>query len=414
MTQGSAHMLNDLDISRIKKDFPALEGIHFLDSAASAQKPRQVIDAMTGVMTGHYANVHRGVYKYSQTTTEMFEAARKKIADFLGAKSENEIVLTRGTTEAINLVVATWGASNLSKGDVVILTELEHHANIVPWTMLAEKIGFEIKVVPIIADGSLDLDVYDSLLDDRVKLVGLIHMSNALGVINPVKEMTAKAKAVGATVLIDGTQAAVHLPINVQDIGADFFAFTGHKIYGPTGAGGLWAREELLNAMPPYHGGGEMINTVTFDGCTYKDAPARFEAGTPAIVEVIGLGAAIDYVSQFDSDAIMAHEAALVEAATDALQEVEGLTIYGTAPNKASVVSFTIDGIHPHDIGTVFDQMNVAVRAGHHCCQPLMKALGVPATVRASFGLYNTMDDVKALIAAVDKTVSLFGGTALK
>lgn len=402
-------VMSELDLKRIRSAFPSLENVHFLDSAASAQKPLSVIKAMDDVMRTHYANVHRGVYSFSQTTTEKFEEARRKVAGFLNAYSDNEVVFTRNTTEAINLFAHSWGGYNLAPGDEVILTELEHHANIIPWTLLRDHIGFTIKVVPILPDGSLDMQAYDVLLNDKVKLVSLIHMSNALGTINPVKDMTAKAKAVGATVLIDASQSAVHMNVDVQDIGCDALVFTGHKVYGPTGIGVLWAREDLLNAMPPYQGGGEMIESVSFDEVTFKKAPARFEAGTPAIVEAIGLGAAVDFMSSYDMAQVQAHEAELLSAATAELSEIDGLTIHGTAKNKASVLSFTMDGVHPHDIGTIFDQMNVHVRAGHHCCQPLMKALGVPATVRASFAMYNTMGDVDALVKAVHKVKSIFG-----
>ena len=410
MTQ-SVPSLNDLDMKRIQSDFPGIQDIHFLDTAASAQKPLAVIQAMENVHTQHYANVHRGIYSHSQKTTEMFEAARRKVAGFLNAPSDNEIVFTRNTTEAINLVAATWGRENLGQGDVVILTELEHHANIVPWTLLRDQKGFTIKVAPILPDGSLDQSAYAQFLNEgNVKLVSLIHMSNALGVINSVAEMTAQAKAARATVLIDASQSAVHMPVDAQSIGCDFLVFTGHKVYGPTGIGVLWGKEDILNAMPPYQGGGEMIEKVSFEAVTFKSAPARFEAGTPAIVEAIGLGAAIDYLAQFDIEAVQAHEKQLLDTATQALSAIDGVTIYGTTENKASVLSFNIGDIHPHDVGTVFDQMNVAVRAGHHCCQPLMKALGVSATVRASFGLYNTMDDVDALVKAVHKVKSIFGG----
>lgn len=408
-------MHQKFDAARVRDDFPALQKdvngkpVVFLDTAASAQKPYEVINAMADVMHDHYANVHRGVYQFSQQTTQVYEDARRKIAGFLNAGSENEIIFTRNTTEAINLVAQSWGRQHLKAGDEVILTMLEHHANIVPWHMLRAEIGFTIKVVPIDDDGSLNLEAYRKLLSDKTKLVSMTGMSNAIGTVVPVQQMTALAKEVGATVMIDASQSVVHGRTDVREIGCDFLAFTGHKLYGPTGIGVLYGREDLLNSMPPYQGGGEMIETVSFDDVTYKAAPARFEAGTPAIIEAIGLGAAIDYIGQFDKLDIQAHEQALLERASRALENIVGVQIHGRAPDKASILSFTLAGIHPHDIGTIFDQMGVAVRAGHHCAQPLMKTLGVPATVRASFAIYNTEEDVDKLIEAVHKVKAIFG-----
>jgi|AntRauTorcE11897_2_1112592.scaffolds.fasta_scaffold01918_7 cysteine desulfurase/selenocysteine lyase len=411
------HMMRHqkFDAARIRDDFPALQKdvngklVTFLDSAASAQKPYQVIEAMSDVMHDHYANVHRGVYEFSQQTTLKFEDARRKVAGFLNAASEDEIIFTRNTTEAINLFAQSWGRQNLTADDEIILTTLEHHANIVPWHMLRAEIGFTIKIAPIHEDGAINMSAYRELLTEKTKLVSMIGMSNAIGTVLPVQQMTALAKQAGATVMIDATQSVVHMDVDVREIGCDFLAFTGHKLYGPTGIGVLYGRAELLEAMPPYQGGGEMIETVSFDEVTYKSAPARFEAGTPAIVEVIGLGAAIDYIQQFDKTDIQAHEKSLLDMATRGIEHIEGVHIHGTTADKASILSFTMEGIHPHDIGTIFDQMGIAVRAGHHCAQPLMKVLNVPATVRASFAIYNTEQDVERLIEAIHKVKAIFG-----
>ena len=408
-----AEQANVFDASAIKADFPALAQIVnkrpvcYLDSANSAQKPQAVINAMSAVMEQHYANVHRAVYSFGAQTTVAFERARKKVAQYLNAKSEREIVFTRNATEAINLVANSYGSS-LTAGDEIIVSELEHHANIVPWYMLAQRVGVVLRVVPITADGGFDMAAYQALLSDKTKLVALTHMSNALGTVLPVAEITALAHAKGAKVLLDGSQAAVHCAVDVQMIGCDFYVLTGHKMYGPTGIGVLYGKKEWLDAMPPYQGGGEMIDSVAFDNITYKDAPYRFEAGTPPIVEAIGLGAAIDYYSGLDLAAVHAHESALSHAAEERLRALGGVTIYSNAPVRTSIVSFNIDGVHPHDVATIFDQLGVAVRAGHHCAQPLMKALGVAATIRASFALYNTMDDVARLEEAVRKARDLF------
>jgi cysteine desulfurase/selenocysteine lyase len=397
----------------LKRDFPALSrlvngrAVTYLDSASSAQKPQAVINAMSTVMSEHYANVHRGVYTFSAETSLAFENARKKVAQFLNAKTEKEIVFTGNATEAINLVAHCFGQS-LKAGDEIILTELEHHANIVPWYFLKESKGVVLKIVPIKADRSLDMAAFDKLLSAKTKLVAVTHMSNVLGTIVPVAEIVRKAHAIGAKVLVDGSQAAVHLAVDVQAIGADFYVFTGHKLYGPTGIGVLYGRAEALNALPPYQGGGEMIEQVTFDKITFKEAPFRFEAGTPAIVEAIGLGAAIDYLSGLDKAACRAHENKLLAEAEKRLLAIDGITIYSTAPERASIISFMIDKVHPHDVATVFDQMGIAVRTGHHCAQPLMKVLGVTGTVRASFALYSTLEDVERLIEGVQKVKRLF------
>lgn len=404
---------NAFDADAAKAAFPALSrpvgkrSVCYLDSANSAQKPQAVIDAMASVMQNHYANVHRAVYAFGAETTAAFEAARATVARFLNARSAEEIVFTRNATEAINLVADSYGVS-LSAGDEIVLSELEHHANIVPWYLLAEKKGVVLRVVPVMADGGFDMAAYRSLLSDKTKLVALTHMSNALGTILPVAEITALAHARGAKVLLDGSQAAVHCPVDLQAIDCDFYVMTGHKVYGPTGIGVLYGRSACLAAMPPYQGGGEMIDSVAFDLITFKAPPYRFEAGTPPIIEAIGLGAALDYYGSFDLSAVHAHELALSRQAEDRLRALGGVTIYSNAPARTAIVSFTVDGVHPHDAATVFDQLGVAVRAGHHCAQPLMKALGVTATLRASFALYNTMDDVARLEEAVRKARQLF------
>ena len=409
-----AHAMNAIKASAdLKQDFPALSQlvngrvVTYLDSAASAQKPQAVIDAMTNVMTEHYANVHRGVYTFSAQTSTAFENSRKKVAQFLNAKTEKEIVFTRNATEAINLVAHGFGQS-LKAGDEIILTELEHHANIVPWYFLKEQKGVVLKIVPIKPDRSLDMAAFKKLLSAKTKLVAVTQMSNVLGTVVPVSEIVKKAHAVGAKVLVDGSQAVVHFDIDVQAIGCDFYVFTGHKLYGPTGIGVLYGRYDALNALPPYQGGGEMIELVTFDKITFKEPPFRFEAGTPAIIEAIGLGAAIDYLGSIDKAACRAHEKKLLVEAEKRLSAISGVTIYSIAPERASIVSFMIDKVHPHDVATVFDQMGIAVRTGHHCAQPLMKVLGVTGTVRASFALYNTMEDVERLAEGVQKVKKLF------
>lgn len=397
-------------IREIRDDFPALSRmvngrrVCYLDSAASAQKPRAVIDAMTRVMEEHYANVHRGVHAFGSLTSIAFEDARKKVARFLNAATEKEIVFTRNATEAINLVAATWGDKFLKAGDEILLTQLEHHANIVPWHMLKEKKGVVLKSVPILENGALDMAAFDRLLSGKTKLVAVTQMSNALGTVTPAAEIAAKAKAVGAKTLVDGSQGAVHLSADVQKLGCDFYVFTGHKLYGPSGIGVLWGRHDLLAGMPPYQGGGEMIEEVSLDRITFKEPPYRFEAGTPAIVEAIGLGAAIDYFTGLDLSA----EARLLAEAEKRIGAIPGVKILSRAPERAAILSFTIDKAHPHDAATILDQMGICVRAGHHCAQPLMKALGVPATVRASFAAYNTMDDVARLVEGVEKTRKIF------
>lgn len=399
-----------------RSDFPVLKTqmngkpLAFLDSGASAQKPQIVIDTMTDILQGGYSNIHRGLYTISQDLTARFEAARAKIARFIGADSEKEIIFTRNSTEAINLVAQSWGRTFLQEGDEIILTTLEHHANIVPWQMLRDEIGIVIKVVPIDERGVLDLEAFESLLSTRTKFVGAVHISNAIGTINPVNKIIEIAKKFNPEikVLIDGSQSVVHTPVNMISTGADFFCFTGHKLYGPGGVGVLYGQYDVLQSMPPYQGGGDMIDRVTFDKTTYKDAPFRFEAGTPPIAEVIGLGAAVDYIDSIGMEAIAAHEADMLAYALTHLQGVDGLTYYGTGPDKAGIISFTMDGVHPSDIGMILDQCGVAVRAGHHCCMPLMQRFSIDGTVRASLGLYTSAADIDALVGGLHKVKELF------
>ena len=401
------------DVAALRADFPIFDQMRngkpvaFLDSAASAQKPRAVIDAMSAMMETHYANIHRGLYAWGAESSAAYEQARRTTARFLNAASDNEIVFTRNATEAINLVASSWGGTNLTAGDEVIVTGLEHHANIVPWMMLKEKKGVVIRVVPVV-DGALDMAAFESLLSDKTKLVAVTHMSNVLGTVTDIRGIVQKAKSAGAVTLVDGSQAAVHFTVDVQDIGCDFYVVTGHKLYGPTGIGALYGRAELLEAMPPYQGGGEMIEQVSFEMVTYREPPLRFEAGTPAIVEAVGLGAALSYLGALDRDAVEAHESALLAMADKEMAGISGVTVYPGGPQRAGLLSFNVDGVHAHDVATIFDQMGVAVRAGHHCAQPLMKILGVPATARASFGLYNTQEDVERLVEGVHKVKKLF------
>jgi len=402
------------DLERIRADFPILKQevygkpLVYLDNGASAQKPRQVIDAMSDVFENYYSNVHRGVHWTSQRSTEAFEAAREKVQVFINAASVNEIVFTRGATESINLVAATWGRKNLKAGDEVVLSHMEHHSNIVPWQLLRDELGIVLKIAPIDKGGNFLLDEYEALLSDKTKLVAVTHVSNALGTVVPVTDVIRLAHEKGALVLLDGCQAVPHAAIDVQALDVDFYVFSGHKLYGPTGIGVLWGREDLLNAMPPYQGGGDMISSVTFEKTTFMKTPHRFEAGTPAIAEAIGLGAAVDYVSGIGLENISAHEQGILQYATEKLLAIEGLTIIGTAREKASIISFSVDGIHPHDIGTFVDRAGVAVRVGHHCAQPVMEFFGVAATARASFGLYNTREEVDALADALEQTKEFF------
>ncbi|MXP26428.1 SufS family cysteine desulfurase [Altererythrobacter indicus] len=395
-----------------KADFPGLltaegKAWHYLDTAATAQKPQIVVDAAAKAMGADYATVHRGVYSRSAEMTLGYEAARRRVAEFIGGQ-EDEITFTRGATEAINLVAYTWGAQELKAGDRILLSRLEHHSNIVPWQILRDQIGFEIDVCPLTVDGQIDLDAAEQMLTPQHKLVALAHVSNVLGSVLDVKRAAGLAHCVGAKLLLDGCQAVPRVPVDVAALDCDFYVFSGHKLYGPTGIGALWAKKPILDAMPPWQGGGSMIDRVTFEKTTYAPAPQRFEAGTPAIVEAIALAVACDYVSGIGLEAIHAHEARLVAATREALRGMNDVTVFGPE-DTAGIVSFALDGVHPHDLGTILDEENVAIRAGHHCAQPLMDHLGVPATARASFGLYSDDDDVAALIRGIDRTRRIFG-----
>lgn len=402
------------DVERIRSDFPILatemrgRPLVYLDSGASAQKPRAVIDAMSDFYSGQYANIHRGVYQLSADATRAFDAVRGKVARFIGAADEREIVFVRNATEAINLVARSWGEENVGEGDEIVLTQMEHHANIVPWQMLASRVGARIRVAEIDDDGVLDVNHLVSLLGPRTKLLAFTHVSNALGTINPVAELVRLARDRGITTLVDGAQAVPHQPVDVDALGADFYAFSGHKVVGPSGAGVLHGRYSLLDAMPPFLGGGDMIASVTFEGTTYAPVPQKFEAGTPDIASVVGFGAAVDYLDAIGMDAIAAYEHELLLYATERLETVPGLRIVGRAKEKAAVLSFVLEDAHPHDIGTCLDGEGVAIRAGHHCAQPLMKRLGVPATARASLAFYNTREDIDRLVDALAKTAELF------
>jgi cysteine desulfurase/selenocysteine lyase len=404
-----------LDVERVRRDFPILERLVngrplvYLDSGASSQRPVAVLRAVEEYETHSHANIHRGVHALSQAATEAFEGARERVRRFINARSTKEIIFTRGTTEAINLVAQSYARPRFKAGDEIIVTALEHHANIVPWQMVCEQTGCTLKVAPINKRGELLFDEYQKLLSPRTKLVAVAHVSNALGSILPVKRIVDAAHAHGAVVLIDGAQAVPHAHVDVRALGCDFYAFSGHKLYGPTGIGVLYGREELLESMPPWQGGGDMILTVSFEKTTYNALPAKFEAGTPNISGAVGLAAAMDYLEGLGIDAVAAHEHRLMELATAELERLPGIEIIGTAANKASIVSFTMEGVHPHDLGTILDHEGVAVRTGHHCAMPLMTFLGVPATVRASFAVYNTEKDVASLVAALQKAREVFG-----
>ena len=392
----------------IRDQFPGLAGNwHYLDTAATAQKPQVVIDAMARAMGEDFATVHRGVYARSANMTLAYEAARRRVATFIGGQ-ENEIVFVRGATEAINLVANSWGDANLEVDDRILLSTLEHHSNIVPWQMLAARAGAHIDVCPLTSDGHIDLDAAEAMLTPAHKLVALAHVSNVFGSVLDAKRAAALAHGVGAKLMLDGCQAVPRLPVDVAELDCDFYVFSGHKLYGPTGIGVLWARAEILEAMPPWQGGGAMIDRVTFEKTTYAPAPTRFEAGTPAIVEAIALHAAIDYVESIGVSAIATHEQALVDALRAALSQTSGITLFGPV-ESAGIVSFVMEGVHPHDIATILDEEGVAIRAGHHCCQPLMDYLGVPATARASFGIYNDKSDVAALMRGLSRVQRIFG-----
>ncbi len=403
------------DVEQVRADFPILrERVHerplvYLDNAATSQKPESVIEAMVHYYRHDNANIHRGVHLLSQRATEAYEAARGKIQAFLHARDAHEIIFVRGATEAINLVAQTYVRQHLGASDEVLITAMEHHSNIVPWQILCLEKGARLRVAPINDRGELDLDEFGSLLNPRTKIISVAHVSNALGTINPVKWIIRMAHAMNIPVLVDGAQAVPHMPIDVEDLDCDYYVFSGHKVYGPTGIGALYGKSALLEDMPPYQGGGDMISSVTFEKTIYNKVPHKFEAGTPDIAGVIGLGAAISYVSELGISAISAHERELLTYATERIGEIQGVQLVGTAREKAGVLSFVMDGIHPHDIGTILDQEGIAVRTGHHCAQPVMDRFGVPATVRASFGLYNSKYEIDALVAGIEKVREILG-----
>jgi cysteine desulfurase/selenocysteine lyase len=402
------------DVERVRTDFPILakpmrgKPLVFLDSAASAQKPQAVIDAVSRTYEQDYANVHRAVYELSDRATALYEGARKKVARYINARSEREVIYVRGTTEAINLVAQSWGRANLKAGDEILITGMEHHSNIVPWQMLRDTLGVKLVVAPIDLNGDLIMDEFRKRLSSRTRLVAFAHVSNALGTVNPVEELVALAHKAGALALVDGAQGIPHFRVDVQALGCDFYAFSGHKLYGPTGTGALWGREELLNAMPPWQGGGDMIRSVTFEKTEYNDLPYKFEAGTPAIADAIGLGAAVDYLEALPWDVVEAHEAEVLAYGAELMRAIPGVKLIGESKRKAGVLSFVIDGIHPHDIGTVLDSEGIAVRTGHHCAQPVMDFFGIPATARASLGLYTNRADMEALARGVHKVKEFF------
>ena len=404
-----------LDVSALRKDFPILEReirgrpLVYLDSAASAQKPRVVLDAIGNFYRNGYANIHRGVYQLSAEATELYEGGRDIVQGFIGADDRREIVFVRNATEAINLVARTWADENLGAGDEVVITALEHHANIVPWQMLGERRGTKLRVAAIDASGDVDLDSFEALLGERTKLVALSHVSNAIGTITPLAKMIRLAKEKGIPVLVDGAQAVPHMSVDVAALGCDFYVFSGHKLFGPSGIGVLYGHLPRLEAMPPFLGGGDMIESVSFSRTTYAAPPRRFEAGTPDIAGVIGLSAAIRYLETVGLDAVASWEQTLLDYATRMLGEIDGLRLIGTARKKAGIVSFVLEGIHAHDVGTALDQAGIAVRVGHHCAQPLMEIFGIPATVRASFSLYNTIAEIDVLGAALRETREIFG-----
>jgi cysteine desulfurase/selenocysteine lyase len=403
-----------LDIETVRADFPILHQevngrtLAYLDNAASAQRPRQVIDAVSHYYSSDHANVHRGVHTLSQRATDAFEGARAKVRRFINAGSDKEIVWTRGTTEAINLVAQSWGRTHLGEGDEVLITWLEHHANIVPWQIVCEQTGARLVVTPMDDTGQIRLDEFERLLGPKTRMVALGHVSNALGTVNPVRDVVAMAKARGVPVLLDGAQAVPHMAVDVQDLDCDFYAFSGHKMFGPTGIGVLYGRESMLAEMPPWQGGGDMILAVSFDGTVYNELPWKFEAGTPNIAGAVGLGAAVDYLDGIGMSNIANREASLLAHATRVLEEVPGLRIIGTAPGKAAVISFILEGIHPHDIGTIVDHEGIAIRTGHHCAMPIMEHFGVPATARASFAFYNTEEEADRLAQALLTVKEMF------
>jgi cysteine desulfurase/selenocysteine lyase len=406
--------MSNFDVEKIRRDFPVLQSevngkpLRYLDNAASSQVPNLVIERGAKYLQEEHSNVHRGVHYLSQRATSAYEAAREKVKRFINAAEAKECIFVRGCTEGVNLVMHGYGRKFVATGDEIILSGMEHHSNIVPWQMLAEEKGAKLRVIPLNEKGELILDEYDNLFNERTKIVAITHVANSIGTVNPIKEMIATAHKFGVPVLVDGAQAVPHFRVDVQDLDADFYTFSGHKMFAPTGSGVLYGKKELLDKMNPFQGGGSMIRTVTFEKTTYAPIPEKFEAGTPAIAASIGLGASIDYLNSIDLDAAFAHEHEILEYATEKLSAIEGVKIIGTAAEKASVLSFTVEGVHPHDIGTILDQSGIAVRAGHHCAQPVMKFFDVPATARASFAFYNTREEVDALAEAVQKVIEVF------
>ena len=402
------------EVQRIRRDFPILtrsirdQNLVYLDNAATTQKPQRVLDALSSYYATGNANIHRGVYLLSEEATAAYDLARGKVQGLLNARAAHEIIFTRNSTESINLVAQSYGRQNLGPGDEILITHMEHHSNIVPWQLLCEQVGARLCVAPIDDDGTLQLDEFQRLISPRTRLVAVVHLSNSLGTINPVQDIVRMAHARGVPVLIDGSQSVYHMPVDVQALDCDFYVFTGHKLYGPTGIGVLYGRESLLEQMPPYQGGGDMIRSVTFDKTTYAELPHKFEAGTPHIAGAIGLGAAVDYLLSVGFEGIGRHEADLLAYGTNALSEVKGLRLIGTSPNKASILSFIMDGAHPHDIGTIVDADGIAIRTGHHCTQPVMDRFGVPATSRASIAMYNTHEEIDALVKALEHVRETF------
>lgn len=407
--------MTNFPVQQIRADFPILaeqirnKPLVYLDNAASCQKPNAVIDAISDFYRHDYANIHRGVHTLSVRATDKFEAAREKVKTFINAASSKEIIFVRGATEAVNLVAQTYGKANIQAGDEIIITAMEHHSNIVPWQMLCEETGAVLKVAPMNVQGELIYPEFEALLNDKTRLVAVTHMSNALGTINPVKKMIDAAHSKGIPVMLDGAQAIPHMAVDVQALDCDFYVFSGHKLYGPSGIGVLYGKQALLEAMPPYQGGGDMIRTVTFEKSTYAGLPHKFEAGTPNIADVVGLGAAIDYLNNFGMDAIADYEAELLAYATVQAEQIKGLKIIGTAAEKGGILSFTLERIHPHDIGTMLDSLGIAIRAGHHCAMPVMDFYQIPATARASFAMYNTMEEIDVLMSGIKGLIEAFG-----
>lgn len=406
--------MSNWDINKIREDFPVLsqsvngKPLVYLDNGASSQVPNTVIDRTSKYLSEEHSNIHRGVHYLSQHATTAYEAAREKVKRFINAKEAKECIFVRGCTEGVNLVAYSYGRKFIGEGDEIILSQMEHHANIIPWQVLAEEKGAKIRVIPMNERGELVIEEYENMLNERTKIVAITHVSNSLGTVNPVKEMIQTAHKFGVPVLVDGAQAIPHFPVDVQDLDADFYTFSGHKVFAPTGSGVLYGKKELLDKMPPYQTGGGMIRTVTFEKTTYAPIPEKFEAGTPAIAANIGLGAAIDYLNSIDFEAAAKYEHELLEYATEKLSKIEGVKIIGTAQEKASVISFTIENVHPHDIGTILDQKGIAIRAGHHCAQPVMQFFDVPATARVSLAFYNTKEEVDKLAEAVQKVIDVF------